>query len=286
MYKLSVGVGYSMFKMSLENPLLDKVGFINKLEQHRIILSPAIINYYKESLPEYEEQIDGFIDSVIYSEASSHTFPDSNETDAKQNIIDLVKQVPMKTLVSQKEEFEGYSLSKISFVTPDDIIERTNKAFNRYTFPIANLMAKDGDNCESYSKWFGHLFENEERITFLDPYFFDEKTLESFQKYYLPYIKEGTTITIYCNNQFTDSLINNYVKNELSKWNVQVFLSTSMHDRFILLSDAQISIGVGLNFLHVKGIVRKNCTISVTRDLVVPLPENSILKCDYHCEAE
>lgn len=284
MYRLSVGVGYSMFKLRIENPFSDALDFFNKIKQHRMILSPSIVRYYLENAPDaYSDILMTFIDDISNNDESSISFPDSNIDDAKQNIIDLVKLVPMRVLVSEAEEFKGYSLTKINLTTPESIVEHKNNAFNRYTFPIANMIATKGENCEVFSKWFGHLFENEDTITMIDSYFFNEDTFESFKIYYLPFIMRGANIVVYCANQYSSELIETKVNEELSNWNVSVYLSTSLHDRFILLSDLQISIGVGLNFMNPQGVVRKDCSISVTNDRIVPLPDNSKLVFESKC---
>ena len=43
----------------------------------------------------------------------------------------------------------------------------------------------------------------------------------------------------------------------LADWIVHVFVCSRMHDRYIQLSTVQISIGAGLDFLHLSGQTQK-----------------------------
>jgi len=288
MYKLSIGVGSSMFKRKFENLFTDPLDFFSKLSQHRLILSPSIEEYYLSCVPsDYEDVLQQYLSSIDNVDETSHSFADGDSDDIRQFIIDCVKQVKMRTLVSEESEFDGYSLTKVNLVTPKSILEHENNSFNKFTFPITNHIVPEGANCESYSKWFGHLFENEKCITIMDPYLFSDAGLESFNKYYLSQIEENVEIIIYCSFQsnkssglVTEKDLSKMVKEKFDKWNVHVYLSPSIHDRYILLSGAQISLGYGLGFLHPSGTTRKSCTISVTTDRIVKLPEDARFICN------
>ena len=287
MIRLSVGVGYSMFKTCFDNPFSDTSSFFSRLKQHRMILSPSIIEYYLSCVPDgYRDYFITWLDDVGGNDETSINFSESDTIDVKQFIIDCVKQVEMRTLVSEESEFEGYSLRKVNLVTPKSIAEHENNAFNKFTFPITNHIVPEGANCEPYSKWFGHLFEDEKTITIIDAHLFSKDNLESLKKFYLSQIEEDTEINIYSsfksgefNGATTEQDLSLMVKEAFNKWNVNVYMAPSVHDRYILLSGVQISIGYGLGFLHPSGFTRKSCAINVTNDRIISIPENARFIC-------
>lgn len=276
MFKLDIGIGYSIFAEILK-PFSIHHKLFDMISQHRIVLSASVVEYYLAQIPsEYEDQFMTYLDSIMADDESSRFFVDDQTIDARQNLINAVATIPMKTLVSFSEEFSNYKLSGIKLITPDNIYSHENNAFNRYTFPIVNHVACVGANCESYSVWLGHLFENEPRITIVDPYIFAENGRKSLEKFYLPQIPAGTEIDVYCEFEKSgfrsESEMISTIRDEYSQWNIHVHLCQSMHDRFILLSSVQISFGSGLIFLNPGGRVTKSCTISVTNDRSIPLP--------------
>lgn len=276
MYKLKIGVGYSIFDEKL-NPFAGHQDLIPMIRQHRIMLSEAVIEYYQAKIPEeFSDFFMTFLDSIMTDDESSCFFVDDPDKDARQNLIKAVKQTPMRTLITYKEEFGQYNLSGVEVVTPESISNHDDNAFNRYTFPIVNHVAKEGSNCELYASWLEHLFEGEDRIKIIDPYIFSGNGRRSLNKYYLSKIQEGAEIDIYCelykSDYQSESEMLSAIRNDYSKWNIHVHLCEFMHDRYILLSSAQISFGAGLDFLNCRGRIRKNCTISVTTDREIPMP--------------
>ncbi len=278
MYNLTVGLGSSIIG-SIMNPF-DDANLYPKIKQHRVILSSSLIEYYLSTVPErYRDQLELYFDSIAYNEETSMSFKDIPELDARQNLISFVDKVPMKVLVSQKEEFDSYKLGKVKITTPESIRNNENNAFNRYTFPIVNHVAKASEKCDFYAAWFGHLFENEKNITIIDRYLLAANGRESFEKYYLPRISSGSRIDIYCSFEDSDfsseNEIKDLIKKEYANWNVHVFLCADreFHDRFIILNDIQISLGVGLSFLHPSGSIIKNCTINISKDRKIQTPK-------------
>lgn len=281
MYKLNIGVGYSIFEAAL-NPFGSCAGIFQYIDQHRVILNETIINYYFDNIPEaFEDQLDTYINSIIVDDRSYSSAEKS--IDPKQNIIDSVTKVPYRVLLSRVEEFGGYNCNKIDIVTPENIFNSDDNVFNKFTFPLTNYVAKAGSNCGIHAAWFGRLFENEGKIEIVDPYIFSDDGREILKRYVLPQIEEGTNIEIYCfcytekENLATEKVIQNMIHGELSGWNIRVHLCSKIHDRFLNLSSLQISLGKGFDFLNLSGEVIEDHIISVSKGKPLPLPR------EYRC---
>lgn len=275
MYKLAIGVGYSIFEKIIK-PFSGHQDLLIKICQHSILLSDSIISYYRENIPdEYEDSLMTYLDSIM-NDDSSVFFKDNTDLDAKQNLIRAVLNDPMNVLVSEKEEFNGYKISGGKLVTPECIDNRVFNNFYRFTFPISNHIANCGERCDLYATWFGHLFENEKRITFIDQYIFADNGRASFEMYYLPKISKDTIIDIYCDLKRSgfnsEEELLKYIQANYSEWKVRVHLCEHMHDRFILLSSIQISISTGVVFMDTCGWLIKPSTINISTDCSVPLP--------------
>lgn len=275
MYRLIVGLGYSTI-IEILTPFSKYQGLLQKIEQHTIALSDSIKQYYLDNIPEnFHDALETYWDTQMYYDSAIEYFNDDSNLDAKQNMIEHIMGVPMRILISKEEEFQGSKLKKVKLITPDSIKNNEINNFFRYTFPITNHIANPGQSCDVYSSWFGHLFENERKITILDPYFFANNGRSSFEKYYLPKIPKESLIEIYCNiysGDITEADILNLIRNDYSEWNVRVHICQKFHDRFILLSSIQISIGAGLSFLNSCGEITTRCSISISTDSKIELP--------------
>lgn len=70
MYKLNLGVGFSIFKL-VYLPYNDKTFILEIIKQHKLILSDKIINYYLEMAGEENSDIvESFLDALIYNDES------------------------------------------------------------------------------------------------------------------------------------------------------------------------------------------------------------------------
>ncbi len=277
MYKLNIGVGYSILQFYYL-PHNNKSFLIDVIEQHRIILSKKIIQYYIEKTDDlYKDVLETYIDSIVYTD-DTHIFYEeqSEKISAIEEMILLVEQNPMKVVLGEHEEFSAYNIRKIKLITSQQIINKELNAIYRYSFPITNHYIGCNKNCEAYAVWFGHLFEGESQIEIQDKYILTFNGIECLKKYYLPHIAKGTEINIYC--EIVDSCTETGILSELSDvfytdWNIHVFICSGMHDRCIQLSTVQISIGAGLDFLHISGYTRKACILSITKNKIkFPLP--------------
>lgn len=277
MYKLNIGVGFSILKLYYL-PHNNKSFIIDLIEQHRIILSEKIIEYYIEMVDELHRDImETFIDSIIYTDDTHIYYQEQyNEESAIEEMIQLVGRNPMKVLLGESEEFKKQSLKKIKLITSEQILNRDNNPIYRYSFPVVNHYVRRGEICESYATWFGHLFEEEQEIEIQDKYILNGNGVECLKKYYLSYIAENTKINIYCETIDTcteTDILKELQKSFYTKWDIHVYLCNKMHDRYIQLNSIQISVGAGLDFLHVSGITKKSCTISITNYATrFPLP--------------
>lgn len=241
-------------------------------------LSEKIIQYYIEKADDlHKEVIETYLDSIIYTD-DTHVFYNEQveNTSAIQEMILLVEKNPMTVALGEQEEFSAYNTRKIKLITSQQIIDKELNAIYRYSFPITNHYVRCNENCESYAVWFGHLFEGEKQIEIQDKYILTYNGFKCLKKYYLPHIAKGTELNVYC--ETVDTCTETSILVELSDafyadWIVHVFVCSRMHDRYIQLSTVQISIGAGLDFLHLSGQTQKACTLSITKNKnKFPLP--------------
>lgn len=281
MYKLNIGVGFSILQLYYL-PHNNKSFLISVIEQHRIILSEKIIEYYIEKAEDiYKDVIETYLDSIIYAD-DTHVFY-NEKFDGKSAIEEMLLLVainPMRVLLGENEEFRGHSLKKVKLITSQQIINREKNSIYKFSFPIVNHYVGVNENCESYATWFGHLFKGESEIEIQDKYIMNRNGIECLKRYYLPYIPSKSKINIYCETM--DSCSEADILKELqdsyySQWEIHVYLCRGMHDRYIQLDSIQISIGAGLDFLHISGYTKKACTLSFTNYLT-RFPKPTVLK--------
>lgn len=94
MYKLNIGVGFSILQFYYL-PHNNKSFLIDIIEQHRIILSEKIIQYYIEKADDlHKEVIETYLDSIIYTD-DTHVFYNEQveNTSAIQEMILLVEKI-------------------------------------------------------------------------------------------------------------------------------------------------------------------------------------------------
>ncbi len=283
MYKINMGVGFSVLQLYYL-PHNNKSYLMDVIGQHRVILSEKIINYYMDEADElYKEAIETYIDSIAYAD-DTHLFYRSTEDEkitARDEMIIFVEQNPMKILFSEVDEFKTYNTKNVKVVTPEQMINREKTTLYKFSFPLSNYYARIDESCEAYATWFGHLFEGETNIEIQDKFIMSQKGIECLKKYYFPHIPKGITVDIYC--ELIDGVTKHDVCNQLADsffddWNIHVYSCKHMHDRYIQFDGLQISIGAGLDFLHLSGKTKKACTINITnyKDRL-PLPE--VIEC-------
>lgn len=277
MYKLNLGVGFSIFKL-VYLPYNEKTFIIDIIKQHRLILSDKIIGYYEEMAGEENlDIVETFLDTLIYNDEAHIYYKTQSNISAKDEIIRLVEQNPMKVLIAENEEFQHLTINKIKLINSKDIIEKKVNSLFKYSFPIVNYYVSAGENCDSYATWFGHLFENENVIQIIDKYILTEKGINVLKKYYFPKIQHSTSIEIYseCLDEYDDNMIINMFQDDyFNQWRISIYICTGMHDRYILFRKYQMSIGAGLDFLHCSGVTQRACTINITYgEKKIPLPD-------------
>lgn len=283
MYKLNIGVGFSVLQLYYL-PHNCKSFLIDIVNQHKIILSEKIINYYINETDElYKDVMRTFIDSIVYSDETHKYYISTDEKNitARDEMIMFVNNNPMKILFSEKREFEKYNLKGIRLVTPRQMLDRDKTPLLKYSFPLSNYYVGIDENCDAYAAWFGHLFEHEKHIEIQDKYIMSPKGIDCLKKYYFPHIEKGCKVDIYC--EVTDDNMKKDICDMLSDdffvdWDISVYTCRHMHDRYIQLHQIQISVGAGLDFLHLSGKTKKPCTINITNySTRLPIPE--IVEC-------
>lgn len=283
MYKLNIGVGFSVLQLYYL-PHNNKSYLMDVIGQHRVILSEKIINYYTEEADElFKEAVETYIDSIAYAD-DTHVYYNSSmddEISARDEMIMFVEQNPMKILFSEIEEFKTYNTKKVKIVTPEQMLNREKTALYKYSFPLSNYYVGIDENCEAYATWFGHLFEGEPHIEIQDKFIMSSKGIECLKKYYFPHIPKGSVVDIYC--EIIEGVTKQDICNQLEDsffydWDIHVYSCRHMHDRYIQFDGIQISVGAGLDFLHLSGKTKKACTINITNYKDgLPLPE--IIEC-------
>ena len=199
MFKLNIGVGFSIIKF-FYLPHSNRSFLIDIIEQHKIILSEKIIQYYLEKAGDlYRDVMETYLNSIIYAN-DTHVFYEeqSKGMSAIEEMILLVKKNPMGVVLGETEEFQAYNTREIELITSQQIIDKEVNAIYRYSFPITNHYIKCNERCEMYAEWFGHLFEGEKKVEIQDKYILTCHGVKSLKRYYLPYIAKGTEIDIYC----------------------------------------------------------------------------------------
>lgn len=104
MYKLNIGVGFSVLKFYYL-PHNNKSFLIDIIEQHRIILSDKIIQYYIEKADDiHRDIIETYIDSIVYADDTHVFYTDQPEKiSAIEEMILLVEKNPMKVILAEHE---------------------------------------------------------------------------------------------------------------------------------------------------------------------------------------
>lgn len=225
---------------------------------------------------ENSDIVESFLDALIYNDESHVYYKTNSEISAKDELIRLVEQNPMRVLVAEDEEFKDFTINKIKLISSKDIVEKKVNSLFRYSFPIVNYYVDVGEKCESYARWFGHLFENENVIQIIDKYILTKKGIDVLKKYYFPVIQNDTAVEIYseCLDEYDENMIINMFQDiYFTQWNISIYICTGMHDRYILFGKYQMSIGAGLDFLHISGTTKKACIINITYgEKKIPLP--------------
>ena len=288
MYKLDVGLGFSVIKDAFESynrGILD-----NEIGQHRVILSKKIVNYYESSAKECSllAPIMGYIQSIAGTNKKAVFYKsDDGDLDPKEEIISFVMKTPLKVLISYKTEFAENNTRKIDITTRENIeIKDFNHQFNWYVFPLSKTAEKE-DECNEYIKWLRRLFINEQVITIVDPYLLAKDNLRVFLDSLLPAIQSETEIRIYSaidqsRNKYRDRITGEKKNDDYhieaeriikdinmnQKRNISIHWCdyNNMHDRYIILSNCEIEMSNSLNVLQKDQRFHKSCRFSVYRD--------------------
>ena len=98
MYKLDLGLGFTVFKYFLEKPYEHSPNIrliVEKIWQHRIVLSDKIIQYYKSCCEDLSEYIDNFITAnAVYD--CLQFFESTNADTIADEFVELLMKCPFK----------------------------------------------------------------------------------------------------------------------------------------------------------------------------------------------
>ena len=281
MYRLSVGLGKSVFQPAC---LLgfEKYGDVfAKIRQHRIILSHRIIQDYLSNVSEdLYDMLRGFLDSISTNEEESISFEDDEKDDFREFIISCVSKVPLGTLVAEKEEFKDckFDKSKVKLISPADIHNNSRNSITLYSLPVVNLTAKPGEPCMKYCTWLKRWFSGEHKIDIIDGYIFSDRGIRTLKKYYFASMEDGTEVHIY--SRITEEsdysseqeILNAIGSDEQTRLSIFLHFITEYHERYIILPSCQMTIGKGLDFLRLSGTIEDCCSINISaeKDYVAP----------------
>ncbi len=287
MYKLDVGLGFSVIRQAIES--FDMGIITETIAQHRIILTPNIINYYHNQIgsagfagafiKDYIARITNISEKAVYSSSTQ------NYNDAKEEIIELVMGTPLKILISDEEEFADYKIKKIDLTTINDIKNKDfDHQFNWYVFPLSKTAEQD-EECNKYIKWLRRLFMNERVITIVDPYLMAKFNLRCFLESILPTIPMETEIRLYSSMKYSTYLCNDTITgkkiekdyhveaeriiSELNESNRNISInwcSGKNHDRYIVLSNCEINMSNSLIVLQKDGCFSTSCLFTVNKE--------------------
>lgn len=272
MYQLTVGIGVSAFEKMVQ-PLNEFGTCFDKIRQHRIIISPKIINYYVEHLPEYlRDSFKYFIDDINTNDEQSVSYPSIEDLNAIEELIHYVSSVPYKPLIAYSSEFDKDLLKKVKLITLEDIRECKNNPITKYSFPIVSHLAKPGEPCDAYAKWFENLLSNEHSITIVDQFIMKSYGISVLNRYYFPCFSDGAKVNILCDFEacgHTDKseLLQQIGQTTLSRLDISIRFCTNMHERYILTDNFVIVIGRGLDFLNLSGTLTGDCFISAKTNI-------------------
>ena len=274
MYYLTIGVSPSVFmlrgkqnyRMTQEEKKLQYA-----IDQHELILSERIIEYYK-SETKVPELVDSMIDALGYQQGIvKYVKPDKDYADGKAELVGLVSKCECKILVAEKNDIKPYSDKNICLVSPSKYMRGARTELNKYVFPVY-YQVSEGTKIESIAKWLAIFFKGEKKISIQDKYILNDRGIYSLEHIYLPMFERDSEIDIYC--EATEDCgyrdIKKAAQNKMfDEHNVNIYYCDKMkHDRYIELSKILIKIGAGLDLLGSECYIKesKECGIDIYRD--------------------
>ncbi|WP_435164475.1 hypothetical protein [Paenibacillus glycanilyticus] len=269
--KLEVTVCQSVIEQCFEgiNDVFGNNILLNEIKRRRIVLHDELIDIYEEyfrvTRSDYFDLFSTFLSAILNNEKYSEIiddyvdepvvhmlFPHSRKDRVLANICNNTRD---KLLLSNTiEAYPKSELEKrlnIKTYNAADIIDiKKSTILNSYKIPIFKRVARGG-NSSNLSSWLGRFLLNEDEITIIDNYLYENS--DNFYNYILNHIDNQANIKLITklNGRTTENdLINKFMAPPFNSWNITEILVVSgkreQHARNIVTNNYIIMIDKGM----------------------------------------
>ncbi len=271
MYKLEVGLGYSVFQLFLRPLRQGQQDIVNCLSKQRTVLSDRILEYYRINAGELSDLVDEYVTANAGYDCFQFfsTGLDKN-TSIEEEFVTIVSQCPMKQMVADEKEFAKRLLKGIRVSNINEVLMNKNHPLRMYSLPISNYEVNEGEKRDRYLAWFKNLMKGELSVRIIDQYIITDKGIKVLNEVYLPLIEEGAQVEIFgtdsnIQNGWTAEELNKRIDRTNHKIQMYIIPRDEEHDRFICAGNIRINIGRGLDFVDSKHEeIQKKTYISIS----------------------
>ncbi len=241
--------------------------YVQKISQHRIVLSQELNESYMKYCEENRINVDKMqqlLASIIGNQEQCRILTGEELSDkfvsepnpylgALKNACISSKD---KVLISEhsklkREELKRNGMCLINREQMDIRCERN--IFTKYTFPIIAYEIKEKENSKELSSWLGRILSQEKSFVIYDNYFGEIENIKNFKKYVLKYIPESADVmivTMVSSENEKKQLIKEMSKEEYNKWKIELYLvhnKKESHARAISTPNYSIYLDRGLS---------------------------------------
>ncbi len=264
MRRLHIGAGWSAIKYYCI-PYEDKSYVCNVINQHTLLLSELICEYYIRKAQEDKVSVDLLKNRI----ASMIPYQDKciyDTADEAKDINDAFCRLFKKdravcAFVCDDDEKIHISKSVCRYQSTIEDLFSNNVNYIKMRCVPFNIRVNRGESASIILDVFKDYLFNEKTIHFIDQYIMNN--IDVVEKYYFPMIYGGATLNIHTKIE-DEPLINELINRaERVGITVHVFLYQDMHDRYITTDSAKIQIGFGLGFIDGNAVVKKGTDISI-----------------------
>lgn len=270
MYQLNIGVGWSALRFFfIKRCDSEKTKIYDIVEQHRIILSQRIREYYLNHAAEedLEDDVMQYLSSVSYSEESSLEIEDYGQ-DIKTTLTHYFKKINHfeQILIFEGNEWECSKSKCKNQYSIDQAINDKSGPIALYRIPTSFHYSK-GASADGFLAWLKNVFKQEKNVNFIDPYLFSEGKISFFLQEYLPRVEPKTVLNIHCPSSCGINRSWNKIISAAKNYNVNihVYLYYDMHDRYVTTQDRVVSIGAGFDMIDDNITFKKGTSIYVSK---------------------
>ena len=272
MYRLTMGLGYSIFRLFLMPYSNENQELKYYISQHKIVLSDMICDYYREKAGDNSDAVDMYITANASYDCFEYVETVKNNSVIENEFVSLVSRFPMKIMLTEKTEFSKKSLNRLKEYSASEVLTDKANPVRLYSFPISNLEVNIGDKRDRYLTWFKHLLEGEKHVCIIDSYIITKKGLDILNQCYLPIIEAGAQIDIYgtdsnAQNGWTVEELDKRINRNCHTIELHVIPREKEHERFIWAGDIKINIGRGLDFVDGQHeTIQRKTYISISKE--------------------